>query len=198
MIQAPPPVLQLFESVVLPVVPVGEQSLLRAAFDLATHGHHGQTRDEGTPYIEHPVRVAALLAETGHSDAEVLAAALLHDTLEDCEITEAELLDRFGPRVARLVKAVTKQIIHPDHPPGVSFKRMPADAKPIKLADRLDNLRSLHRSPVRRKRTAMLEETKWRYLPVAREVGGRLGELFLEWWDRWGEAAMYGREELAG
>jgi hypothetical protein len=100
--------------------------------------------------------------------------------------------------VARLVKAVTKQQFHPDFPPGVSFKQMPADAKPIKLADRLDNLRSLHRSPYRHKRAGMLEETYWRYLPVAREVGGPLGTLLLDWWERHGDAVMHGRAELAG
>lgn len=184
MIEVPCGVYQLFETAVLPAVPPPRQPLVRAALRFAADAHRGQRRDEGTPYIEHPVRVAAVLAGTGFGEAEVLAAALLHDTLEDCAVTEAELERGFGSRVAGLVRAVTKREVLPGSPPTVDLRTMSLEAKAIKLADRLDNLRSLHRSPDARKRWGMLEETYWRYLPVAREVGGRLGREFLAWWER--------------
>ncbi|HEX6455014.1 MAG TPA: HD domain-containing protein [Solirubrobacterales bacterium] len=88
---------------------VAERSpLVRAAYEKARIAHEGQVRNGsgGMPYIEHPVRVAALLEEKGYGD-EVLAAALLHDVVEDSETTIDELQEKFGAEVAGLVGAMT-------------------------------------------------------------------------------------------
>lgn len=82
--------------------------LVRAAYEKARIAHEGQVRNGsgGMPYIEHPVRVAALLDERGYGD-EVLAAALLHDVIEDSDTTLEELHEKFGDEVAGLVGAMT-------------------------------------------------------------------------------------------
>ena len=82
--------------------------LVRAALDQARSDHEGQVRNGSgrTPYIEHPIRVAALLDEHGYGD-EVLAAALLHDVVEDSGTTLDELRQKFGGDVAGLVGAMT-------------------------------------------------------------------------------------------
>lgn len=82
--------------------------LVRAALEKARIAHEGQVRNGsgGMPYVEHPVRVATLLDEQGHRD-EVLAAALLHDVIEDSETTLDEVRAEFGDEVAGLVGALT-------------------------------------------------------------------------------------------
>jgi (p)ppGpp synthase/HD superfamily hydrolase len=88
---------------------VAERSpLVRAALEKAKVAHDGQVRNGsgGMPYVEHPVRVAALLDEHGHGD-EVLAAALLHDVVEESETTLEELREQFGNEVAGMVGALT-------------------------------------------------------------------------------------------
>ena len=122
-----------------------------AAQAFAERRHAGQMRRDGrTPYIVHPLRVAKRLREAGVEDRDLLAAALLHDVVEDTlrpGETDASLLwelnGRFGPRVATLVDELTKA------PAGTesrrqydwSFARKSAEACLVKLADRLDNLR---------------------------------------------------------
>ena len=166
--------------------------MVSAAYSLAEKAHDGQTRDEGTPYILHPLRVAAFLAELGHRDPELLAAALLHDTLEDSDLTEGEIEAKFGGRVAALVRTLTKPYI--PSLPRIERDRLyysqlasaPRDALVIKLADRLDNVRYLHLSPVRGKASAYLRETEERYLPLARKVGGPVAKALLSWWEEKG------------
>src|ERR1051326_5241074 len=88
-------------------LPEADRDVLRRAFELAQRAHEGQFRLSGEPYIEHPVAVAGVLAEL-HLDADTLAAALLHDTVEDTAVTLDDLGQQFGPTVARLVEGVTK------------------------------------------------------------------------------------------
>lgn len=86
------------------------RQLVRNAYVLAEQAHRGQTRkrDGGTvPYIMHPVAVAHRLAQLGQP-AEVVAAGVLHDTVEDCDVTLAEIQERFGAEVAFLVDGMTK------------------------------------------------------------------------------------------
>jgi (p)ppGpp synthase/HD superfamily hydrolase len=86
---------------------VERSPLTRAALDFATREHAGQTRDlDGIPFVTHPVEVACLLHESGYSD-EVLAAGVLHDVIENTDVDRSELEERFGPRVAELVAAVS-------------------------------------------------------------------------------------------
>ncbi|RUP25313.1 MAG: HD domain-containing protein, partial [Curvibacter sp.] len=80
---------------------------VRQAYRFADAAHLGQLRNSGEPYITHPIAVAAQCA-VWKLDAQALMAALLHDALEDCGVTKAELVDRFGIQVAELVDGLTK------------------------------------------------------------------------------------------
>jgi (p)ppGpp synthase/HD superfamily hydrolase len=81
--------------------------LLGDALAMAAAAHRGQTRHDGTPYLAHPLRVCELLAETGATEP-TLAAALLHDGVEDSELTVGEVVERFGAEVGELVAALTE------------------------------------------------------------------------------------------
>ncbi|KAM9766037.1 guanosine-3',5'-bis(diphosphate) 3'-pyrophosphohydrolase MESH1 [Menidia menidia] len=129
-----------------------EATLLLETVNFAAEKHRNQRRKdpEGTPYINHPIGVARILShEGGVSDVEVLQAALLHDTVEDTDTSPAELEARFGPVVARIVQEVTddKGLAKAER------KRMQVEraarcsrqAKLVKLADKLYNLRDLNR-----------------------------------------------------
>jgi GTP pyrophosphokinase len=91
----------------VPEAPASGRELVRHAYALASEAHSGQERKSGGPYIQHPLHVAYLLAELNLKPA-VVAAGLLHDVLEDTEITPEELRERFGEEVMRLVEGVTK------------------------------------------------------------------------------------------
>ena len=127
----------------------GDQ-LTDAALDFATVAHAGQVRKgSGKPYICHPARVATRIAQVPGVRPAWIAAAVLHDTIEDCGVTAAQLLELFGPEVADLVQELTnpsKQ--HPDLPRAqkkamdrAHAATMSPAAKMIKMADRTDNLR---------------------------------------------------------
>ena len=80
---------------------------VRRAYRFADEAHLGQLRNSGEPYITHPIAVAAQCAEW-KLDAQALMAALLHDAIEDCGVTNPELIERFGAPVAELVDGLTK------------------------------------------------------------------------------------------
>ncbi|XP_058485454.1 guanosine-3',5'-bis(diphosphate) 3'-pyrophosphohydrolase MESH1 [Solea solea] len=126
--------------------------LLVETVNFAAEKHRNQRRKDvdGTPYINHPIGVARILShEGGVTDIEVLQAALLHDTVEDTDTSPAELEHTFGPTVARIVEEVTDDKRLPkqerkrqqvEHAPHCSHQ-----AKLVKLADKLYNLRDLNR-----------------------------------------------------
>ena len=127
--------------------------ILRAA-TFAAHKHRHQRRKDqaGTPYINHPLRVATLIAEVGKvTDESVLQAALLHDTVEDTDTTVFELELAFGAKVAGIVMEVTDD----KSLPKVERKRLQIEhaahasyeAKLVKLADKLDNLTDQRTNP---------------------------------------------------
>ena len=134
--------------------PEKDLALLFRALAFAAHKHRDQRRKdaEASPYINHPIALAEVLAgEGGVADAEVLAAALLHDTIEDTDTSRAELEREFGERIAAMVMEVTDdkalpkaerkrlQIVHAaDISPG---------AKLVKLADKICNLRDVADRP---------------------------------------------------
>ena len=134
-----------------------ELALINRAKELATRWHLGQTRKyNGAPYIMHPERVAARVAALPNASAVMIAAAWLHDTVEDCGISpEAiahELGPEHGPAVAGLVDELTnKSKSLTPMPPRAERKRIDRErlraaspgAKRIKMVDRLDNLRDL-------------------------------------------------------
>ncbi|XP_075934738.1 guanosine-3',5'-bis(diphosphate) 3'-pyrophosphohydrolase MESH1 [Anarhichas minor] len=127
--------------------------LLLETVNFAAEKHRNQRRKdpEETPYINHPIGVARILShEGGVTDIEVLQAALLHDTVEDTDTSLAELEATFGTIVARIVEEVTDDKSLPKH----ERKRQQVEhaahcscqAKLVKLADKLYNLRDLNRS----------------------------------------------------
>jgi (p)ppGpp synthase/HD superfamily hydrolase len=132
---------------------MNETNLLRA-LDFAAGKHSGQLRKsgDGTPYINHPIAVARILAEEGQvTDADVLMAAVLHDTLEDTDATREELVSQFGSVVCRLVEEVTddkrlpkaeRKRLQIEHAPHLSH-----GAALIKLGDKIANVRDLGRAP---------------------------------------------------
>src|SRR6202011_2003950 len=131
-----------------------DRGVLGRAYEVAEEAHNGQFRLTGEAYVEHPLAVAGILADL-HLDVETLAAALLHDTVEDTAVTRDELLDQFGGSVAKLVDGVTKLgKIHvrsaEEHQAENIRKMLVAMAEDvrvvlIKLSDRLHNIRSEER-----------------------------------------------------
>lgn len=123
--------------------------LVRAALEQARTDHEGQVRNGsgGMPYIEHPMRVAALLHEHGYGE-EVLAAALLHDVVEDSETTLDELREKFGGEVVGLVGAMTDDESIDDYRQRKAEHRerlaaAPTEAMAIYGADKLTNVTTL-------------------------------------------------------
>lgn len=128
-------------------------TMLLHALEFAAHKHRDQRRkgEGSTPYINHPIQVARLLADCGETDAALLCAAVLHDTVEDTETTHEELVDTFGHEIADLVAEVTDDRSLPkdarkqaqiDHAPHLS-----ARAALLKLSDKANNVHDLVRDP---------------------------------------------------
>ncbi|MDP2064564.1 MAG: bifunctional (p)ppGpp synthetase/guanosine-3',5'-bis(diphosphate) 3'-pyrophosphohydrolase [Burkholderiaceae bacterium] len=152
---------------------------IRLAYRFADEAHLGQLRNNGEPYITHPIAVAAQCAEW-KLDAQSLMAALLHDSIEDCGITKAELIERFGAPVAELVDGLTKlekvQFTTREENQAESFRKMllamARDVRVIliKLADRTHNMRTLTDVP-REKWLRIASETLEIYVPIAHRLG---------------------------
>ena len=120
--------------------------LVRHAYAFAEHAHRGQRRKDGQAHISHPVRVARLLAQRGYGE-EVLAAALLHDVVEDTPVTLTEVREAFGGRVAELVDCVSEDpALHGDDRKVAYRERVraaPFGARAICAADKVCNLDDL-------------------------------------------------------
>ncbi len=152
---------------------------VRLAYRYADEAHLGQLRNNGEPYITHPIAVAAQCAEW-KLDAQALMAALLHDALEDCGITKIELIEKFGSPVAELVDGLTKldklQFHTREENQAESFRKMllamARDVRVIliKLADRSHNMRTLSDMP-RSKWGRIASETIEIYAPIAHRLG---------------------------
>jgi GTP diphosphokinase / guanosine-3',5'-bis(diphosphate) 3'-diphosphatase len=154
-------------------------SLIRKAWDFCVSHHSGQTRASGEPYIIHPLEVAEVLAEM-KLDATAIAAALLHDAVEDTPATSQEIGERFGDQVAHIVEGVTKidkiQFANREDRQAENVRKMllamVSDVRVvlIKLADRLHNMRTLeHLKPDRQE--AIARETLDIYAPLAHRLG---------------------------
>ncbi|HEV2033972.1 MAG TPA: bifunctional (p)ppGpp synthetase/guanosine-3',5'-bis(diphosphate) 3'-pyrophosphohydrolase [Candidatus Dormibacteraeota bacterium] len=155
------------------------QEMVRKAYDRAASAHKGQRRLSGEDYVNHPMEVAAILADL-ELDAETISAALLHDTVEDTALTAEEVEREFGPEVARLVEGVTKLgriSLRSDQQQQAENirKMMVAMAEDlrvvlIKLADRLHNMRTLEPlTDVKRRKIS--RETLDIYAPLAHRLG---------------------------
>ncbi|HMN20757.1 MAG TPA: bifunctional (p)ppGpp synthetase/guanosine-3',5'-bis(diphosphate) 3'-pyrophosphohydrolase [Ottowia sp.] len=153
--------------------------LVRKAYRFADQAHLGQLRHSGEPYITHPIAVAAQVAEW-KLDAQALMAALLHDTMEDCGITKADLVEQFGAPVADMVDGLTKldklRFNTREEGQAESFRKMllamARDVRVIlvKLADRTHNMRTLGDMP-RSKWRRISSETLDIYAPIAHRLG---------------------------
>jgi GTP pyrophosphokinase len=171
-----------FEDVVAAFVahhPDGDVDLLRRAYELAAEAHAGQVRKTGDPYITHPLAVAQMLAEYG-LDEPTLAAALLHDTVEDTNLTLADLSMEFGDEIARLIDGVTKldrvRYSNREQAQAATIRKMVVamaqDVRVliIKLFDRLHNLRTVHALREEKQRR-VAQETLDVYAPLAHRLG---------------------------
>ena len=156
-----------------------EISLVLEAYRFGEEAHQGQTRLSGEPYITHPLAVAGALAEW-RMDAQAVAAALLHDVMEDTAVTKADIAERFGKQVAELVDGLSKldriEFQSYQDAQAENFRKMlMAMARDlrivlIKLADRRHNLQTME--PVRPdKRRRIAHETLEIYAPIATRLG---------------------------
>ena len=169
-------------------VPEDKLEIITTAYDFAESAHNGQMRLSGEPFIIHPLQTALLLADL-KLDANTLAAALLHDVVEDNEDIEvADVEKKFGPEVARLVDGVTKltnaELVTPGsattpqagHAQAETIRKMlmamAVDIRVvlIKLADRLHNMQTIQHLPPE-KRNEKAQETLDIYAPLAHRLG---------------------------
>jgi GTP diphosphokinase / guanosine-3',5'-bis(diphosphate) 3'-diphosphatase len=156
-----------------------EAEQVRKAYRFADEAHLGQIRASGEPYITHPIAVASQCAEW-KLDVQALMAALLHDAIEDCGVTKAQLIERFGAPVAELVDGLTKldklQFNTREESQAESFRKMllamARDVRVIliKLADRTHNMRTLQ-DVAREKWHRIASETLDIYAPIAHRLG---------------------------
>lgn len=157
--------------------PRADLSVIERAYVVAERAHRGQKRRSGEPYITHPIAVAQILAELGVAPVAI-AAALMHDTVEDTDFTLQQLTDEFGEEIAMLVDGVTKldKVKYGDSAQAETVRKMVVAMSKdirvlvIKLADRLHNARTWGFVPgdsARRK----AQETLEIYAPLAHRLG---------------------------
>ena len=160
--------------------------LVRKAYRFADAAHLGQMRRNGEPYITHPIAVASQCTEW-KLDAQALMAALLHDVMEDCGVSKADLIEQFGAPVAELVDGLTKldklEFNTREENQAESFRKMllamARDVRVIliKLADRSHNMRTMSDMP-RSKWARISSETLDIYAPIAHRLG--LNQIYRE------------------
>lgn len=156
-----------------------DAGLIEKAYNFAKAAHEGQARQTGEPYFTHPCEVASILLDMD-MDAVTIAAALLHDTVEDTPATPGEIREKFGCEVALIVDGLTKisrvEYGSNEERQAESIRKMllamSEDIRVIliKLADRLHNMRTLDACP-REKQTAVAKETRDIYAPLAHRLG---------------------------
>ncbi|MBM3799603.1 MAG: bifunctional (p)ppGpp synthetase/guanosine-3',5'-bis(diphosphate) 3'-pyrophosphohydrolase [Actinobacteria bacterium] len=159
--------------------PKANTALMAKAYEVARVAHQSQTRKSGEGYINHPLAVAKIVADIGLDDTTI-AAALLHDAVEDTEITVADVDREFGAEVAAIVDGVTKleriQFDSKEAQQAATMRKMlVAMAKDlrvliIKLADRLHNMRTIASMPLE-KQQRIANETLEIYAPLAHRLG---------------------------
>jgi len=152
---------------------------VRDAIAFGHAAHQGQTRQSGDPYISHPIAVARILT-TLHLDVQAIIAALLHDVVEDTDITAEQVAEKFGKPVAELVDGLSKldriQFVTREDAEAENFRKMllamARDVRVIliKLADRLHNMRTLGSMP-HDKSERIARETMEIYAPIANRLG---------------------------
>src|SRR5579871_1517101 len=159
--------------------PQTNEALLNRAFVYAMKAHGTQTRASGDPYFSHPLEVAAILTDLKLDDATI-AAALLHDTIEDTKATRAQIEKQFGKDISVLVEGLTKlkklDLVSQRAEQAENLRKLllaiADDVRVllVKLADRLHNMRTLKWRPPEARRTTA-EETLDIYAPLAGRMG---------------------------
>ncbi len=157
-----------------------DKKLIRSAFDVAVDAHKDQRRKSGEAYIFHPIAVAKIVASEIGLDATSIAAALLHDVVEDTDITIVDIEQMFGEVVARIVDGLTK-ISNLSSDKDISlqaenFRKMLLTLNEdvrviiIKIADRLHNMQTMDSMPAH-KQVKIASETLFIYAPLAHRIG---------------------------
>jgi guanosine-3',5'-bis(diphosphate) 3'-pyrophosphohydrolase len=164
-----------------------DSPVVKRALEMASKAHAGQVRkNNNEPYINHPVRIVGILVnEFGMKPSDdVIAAALLHDTVEDCGVSLADIASAINVNVANMVNTLSKPKVPDDAKPArdkAYFENIiyngSAEVKAIKVADRLDNLRDMNGWPSKKKADYAKEAIDY-VLPAAK--GNDVAEALLE------------------
>ena len=160
--------------------PSANFDLIRSAFEFADKAHEGQLRKDNSPFVTHPLAVAQIVAEELHLDSESIAAALLHDTIEDTAATHEQIAELFSPTIANLVEGVSKLTrVHYTSKAEEQMENlrkmllaMSKDIRVIliKISDRLHNMRTMeYQTPEKQKQKSF--ETMEIYAPIAHRLG---------------------------
>ena len=162
-----------------PKLKKGDRELVRTAFEMAAEAHKTMRRKSGEPYILHPIAVAMICVEEIGLGVRSTICALLHDTVEDTDLTLEEVAQEFGNEIAKIVDGLTKISTVMDtntSQQAENFKKilltLTDDPRVIliKLADRLHNMRTLEHMK-REKQLKIASETVWVYAPLAHRMG---------------------------
>ena len=156
-----------------------DKLLVRKAFELAVDAHKDMRRKSGEPYIYHPIAVAHIVAEEIGLGTTSIVCALLHDVVEDTDISLENIKGRFGEKIAKIIDGLTKisNIYDPTSSlQAENFRKMLLTMSDdvrvilIKLADRLHNMRTLESMP-KHKQLKIASETLFIYSPLAHRLG---------------------------
>ena len=160
--------------------PSANFDLIRAAFEFADKAHEGQLRKDNSPFVTHPLAVAQIVAEELHLDSESIAAALLHDTIEDTAATHEQIAELFSPTIANLVEGVSKLTrVHYTSKAEEQMENlrkmllaMSKDIRVIliKISDRLHNMRTMEYQTLEKQKQKSFE-TMEIYAPIAHRLG---------------------------
>ncbi|MCO6461976.1 MAG: bifunctional (p)ppGpp synthetase/guanosine-3',5'-bis(diphosphate) 3'-pyrophosphohydrolase, partial [Saprospiraceae bacterium] len=152
--------------------------MIRQAYEIAVQAHSKQRRKSGEPYILHPIEVARICAEEIGLGPTAVVAALLHDVVEDTDVSLEDIKKQFGEKICRLVDGLTKldSSYNSENPQAENFRKvlstLNSDVRVvlIKMADRLHNMRTLG-SMKREKQIKIASETSYIYAPLAHRLG---------------------------
>jgi GTP pyrophosphokinase len=155
-----------------------ETLLIKKAYERAVEAHRPQRRKSGEAYIFHPIAVAKICAEEIGLGVTSIIAALLHDTVEDTEVTSSEIEELFGAEIRKIVQGLTKfdNLFDVESPQAENFKKILSTLADdprvvlIKMADRLHNMRTLGSMP-HHKQLKIASETEFIYAPLAHRLG---------------------------
>jgi GTP diphosphokinase / guanosine-3',5'-bis(diphosphate) 3'-diphosphatase len=179
-----------------PVLKPGDAKIIKIAFNVSSEAHKEMRRKSGEPYIYHPLEVALVCVEEIGLGTTSIVAALLHDVVEDTDWELEDIEREFGPKVAQIIDGLTKisgVFEYGSSQQAENFRKMLLTLSDdvrvilIKLADRLNNMRTLESMP-RHKQLKIASETMYLYAPLAHRLGlysikSELEDLYLKYTD---------------